>query len=622
MIPSGLYPEDFDAKSREDLIYESLQKSLGKDYFVFHSVQSSYQTKTIDKEWINREAEADFIIFHPKKGIVVIEAKFISGFSIEEGKWMTDTGEEIHHGDGPYRQVKKYLNILKKHIDSHILTDKGTSIREFYPVTYIVWFHKMTNNALSNCSPIDDPEKVHTFTQDDLDNPKEKIDKLLEATSLQCPNKKRKLTQFEMDGLQKFFEIKDHVFDASGFRNQRDRDFKRLLDEQIAILDYLEFQDTAAIQGLGGTGKTVIAVEKAKRNAVDGKTMFLCFNVSLKNALSEKYANSGVDFYDLVSFRKYCSNKIENPTNTYEDCYLYAYNPEKFEYKHVVIDEGQDLARDNMPGVNESINKALNQIQETALLKDGSFYIFFDRYQCVQSDQNKLPDVIRRADCLLTLVTNCRNTKQIANTSISPIRNVVEFELDVSTNKYKPRFNDLKNRKLIIRKGLDGEKPALVEISSTDFLEEQLERAIERIVDNKKEQDVVILTVKSVESSALRNSQKIYEEKGEYYFKSEKGDFLFNTVRKFKGLESEAIIIIDVCEKTFSLKHDNDYDKGLFLFYVGCSRAKALLYIIATLDNDNLREILETEYNLGVGENPRKFLINRVLGEATFEKGK
>ena len=172
MIPNGLYPDDFDAKSREDLIYDSLRDSLDKDYFVFHSVKSSYKFQSKERDWLYGEAEADFIIFHPTKGIVVIEAKYISGFTIENGKWLSDSGQEIHHGDGPYFQVKRYLNILKKHIDDHILTDNLTSIREFYPVTYIVWFHKMTRTALSGCHPIEDPDKVHTFTQEDLVNPK------------------------------------------------------------------------------------------------------------------------------------------------------------------------------------------------------------------------------------------------------------------------------------------------------------------------------------------------------------------------------------------------------------------------------------------------------------------
>ena len=47
--------------------------------------------------------------------------------------------------------------------------------------------------------------------------------------------------------------------------------FKRLTSEQETLLDYLEEQDNAAIQGGGGTGKTVLAIEKARRLSKNAK---------------------------------------------------------------------------------------------------------------------------------------------------------------------------------------------------------------------------------------------------------------------------------------------------------------------------------------------------------------
>ena len=54
--------------------------------------------------------------------------------------------------------------------------------------------------------------------------------------------------------------------------------------EQIALLNYLEEQDNAVINGLAGTGKTVMAVEKARRHAEkDESVLFLCYNFYLKD---------------------------------------------------------------------------------------------------------------------------------------------------------------------------------------------------------------------------------------------------------------------------------------------------------------------------------------------------
>ena len=50
---------------------------------------------------------------------------------------------------------------------------------------------------------------------------------------------------------------------------------ERLTKEQNSLLDYLEEQRVAAIQGAAGTGKTWLAVEKAQKLAGSGKVLFL-----------------------------------------------------------------------------------------------------------------------------------------------------------------------------------------------------------------------------------------------------------------------------------------------------------------------------------------------------------
>lgn len=55
--------------------------------------------------------------------------------------------------------------------------------------------------------------------------------------------------------------------------------FNRMLSKQVAILNFLVEQKTAVINGAAGMGKTIIAVEKARRNAAKGeKVLFLCYN--------------------------------------------------------------------------------------------------------------------------------------------------------------------------------------------------------------------------------------------------------------------------------------------------------------------------------------------------------
>ena len=81
-----------------------------------------------------------------------------------------------------------------------------------------------------------------------------------------------------------------------------------MLSEQKCILNYLTEQKTAVIQGVAGTGKTLIAMEKARRHADAGeRVLFLCYNAQLKTYLSENYTHENIDYYvdfnNLSSFK-------------------------------------------------------------------------------------------------------------------------------------------------------------------------------------------------------------------------------------------------------------------------------------------------------------------------------
>ena len=64
--------------------------------------------------------------------------------------------------------------------------------------------------------------------------------------------------------------------------------------------------------------------------------------------------------------------------------------------------------------------------------------------------------------------------------------------------------------------------------------------------------------------------------------KRENNKVLLTTVRKFKGLEAEAVLCIDVDAQTF------DNETGRNLFYVGTSRAKTWLDILTTSSQEKI----------------------------------
>ena len=110
--------------------------------------------------------------------------------------------------------------------------------------------------------------------------------------------------------------------------------------------------------------------------------------------------------------------------------------------------------------------------------------------------------------------------------------------------------------------------------------------AVNRIIDdcwNKGYSDIVILTCKTEAKSILSSECA----GGVYAYK--KKNIPFTTCRKFKGLEAEVIILVDVDLSSFE-------GEGERLMYVGSSRAKFKLSIIANMGEDDCLSALE---NLG-----------------------
>ena len=66
--------------------------------------------------------------------------------------------------------------------------------------------------------------------------------------------------------------------------------------------------------------------------------------------------------------------------------------------------------------------------------------------------------------------------------------------------------------------------------------------------------------------------------------------YLFTTCRKFKGLEADVVILLDVDKNTFD-------QENVLLFYVGTSRARTKLEITAILSDDECKEILLSVLN-------------------------
>jgi superfamily I DNA/RNA helicase len=136
-----------------------------------------------------------------------------------------------------------------------------------------------------------------------------------------------------------------------------------------------------------------------------------------------------------------------------------------------------------------------------------------------------------------------------------------------------------------------------------DSAKQQTE-CVNRALDELKgvTNDIVILTCKTETASALieHSTNGQYEHKGHEY--------KFTSCRKFKGLEADAVLLIDIDENTFN-------SDEVFLFYAGASRARNLLYLIMNFSDDECAAVAKQIAGKASGK-PRKDLasvLNSIL---------
>ena len=537
-------PRDFDPNSREDMMFEALKK-LPDDYMVFHS----FSIVSVVDSMIH-ESETDFVVFHPKKGLLCIEAK-AGMVRCEHGIWKYGSGIEMSHG-GPYNQAAQNKWKLKKYIEQVGLR----GILERCKLMHAVWFPSVNKQHIERIAFPPEADKRLTLTMEAMDDIETEVSQIFD---IQLPAEvETALSGNDVQMLvNKVLAPTFNLISLSDMKVAHNRQvFKVMLREQIALLNYLEEQNNAVINGMAGTGKTVLAVEKAKRHAEQGEdVLFLCYTAFLKDYLIENYSHDHIGFYTIDGLAcKLCKTK-EPDYGLFKSVLEEMYFDGSFPYQHIIIDEGQDFGQ--------------NKIEETEIIdllksnvlddeeKAGTFYLFYDKNQMIQSE--KAPDYIGEADCKLTLYRNCRNTENIALTSLRLL----------GSNR-KPKLLD---------GALPGDSP---ELYITHSLEETKEIINQTIAENNEYgfDNIVVLTCRTEASSIISDLCN------EGMYMGYKKPIRFTTCRKYKGLEADAIILVDMNSELFG-------EQGEQLYYVGASRARYKLTLIANLDDDECTEIIK-----------------------------
>jgi hypothetical protein len=531
-------------REAERRVYEALARLLGPDHAVFYSVA-----------WLTRatghaahDGEADFVVAHSDLGVLVLEVKGGQiGHDQMTGEWhSTDRHDRRHPIRDPFAQATSSHHALEAKLKEHPV------IRRFFVrIGHGVVF---PDSANPHRPLTPNAEPAITVFAEDLDHIDACVRRMFDfwagrmgSTLMQAPGFVDAVT----DMLAPRFELPRSL--GAAIRAD-DHEVLRLTEDQFRVLDMLSRERRVAVSGGAGTGKTMLALEKARRLSAAGMEVLLtCYNRPLADYL--RRAAGPCERLTIANYHTLCwdmakaagqpfpDTSVTDPPpgfweKTLPEALLAALDTLPRRFDAIVVDEGQDFLDSWWDPLLLSL----------ADVDGGILYVFYDDNQKLYHRTGAFPAGFVE----FSLCENLRNTRRIS----------------ALTEKFY-------QGRPIRARGPEGQDVERIVIRDAAEIERQVSRVLHRLIkDNGVAPADIAVLMGSGHASPLRPGQRIgaFETTADQC--AEPTKVLLQTVRRFKGLERPVVILTAI--------DDLQAAEETALLYVGLSRARAHLVIVAT----------------------------------------
>jgi len=541
MYPDPINPET--KSNAERRLYAAFRDELGDDYTVFHSVA----WQSLDKHRRARDGETDFVIAHPQRGILVLETKGgATCYDPGTGKWTsTDSDGQAHIISDPFGQAKDSKYILRGQL----------KVMLNMPLRQICVGHAVAFPDVVVGPEWLGPDKPREIILDatDLADLSSWVNRVLaywHGQENQCDATLGKRSmQALVELLGRAWELRPALW---GQFVQEQRQLLRLTEQQYQILDVLNRQRQALICGCAGSGKTMLAVEKATRLARQGFHVLLtCFNKNLAADLRLRLQFSTnldiLHFHGLCYKLAQCAGVLPLEQGDHDaffshqlpEAMLQARNALEIRYDAVIVDEGQDFQEHWWVPLRKLLHDEEN----------GIFYVFFDDNQRLYVQRSAFP-IAQEPYCL---TVNCRNTQRI--------------------HQVVAQFYEGADRPKAL--GPEG-RPVELVFYSGQRLWPALTTVLHRLNREEKvpPEEIAVLSPLS-QTSRLWADAAFGRALLSDVWPPSPGRVYFGSIYSFKGLERSVIILVEM---------ESWHQDLVPLLYVGCSRAHNHLIVLLPKD--------------------------------------
>lgn len=537
------------------------------DWIVLHSLDVANHRRQIF-------GEIDFVIIVPEKGVLCLEVKSHTSIRREGGLWYYGTKSQPD-SRGPLRQASEAMHSIRKRI-SERRRDLGRIVFwsaaafPFAPFTaqsdeWHPWqvidnqtFRANSMGAIVQAILERAQEFLQTKPTANWFDPRR-----AEPNAEQC--------RAIADVLRPDFEF----FESPQSRAQRlEEELKHYTSEQFIALDAMEDNPRVIFRGPAGTGKTMLAIEAARRSAAARrKVLFLCFNSFLGARLTEQteVLQPQVTTRTLHSHMLKLAKLpvIKQERQFWEDelpaaaieCLLES-TGDSAVYDELIIDEAQDILREPyLDFLDLSLRGGL---------ASGRWRLFGDfEKQAIYGAANLSLDGFRRTRGsnapVYSLRANCRNTPRL----VSLVHLLGGLNPHYSRtlrpdNRVEPEFRFY-----------------------TSPMEQQglLAQALEKLIqEGFSSNDIVVLSPRADRPCATAITVAPWRDQLRPYSESRQGAVRYCSIHAYKGLEAPAVVVTDI--------EQIGTEQAQALFYVAITRS--LHRLILLMHKDTQFEILSS----------------------------
>ncbi len=361
-MPARMYPNNGpklnDSQYAEPTIYYSLAKQLSDEFTIIHSLPwLNAAAKQLGK-YTPPTGEIDFLVLHRSLGILAVEVKGGQRIGYDRTQFVyLNTGEKFD----PVDQVRRNIHGLANWL--------GNADDFYYRIGYAIAFpqadfqNKKIPPALIDYSG-NKPENI-CIDRNDINHLGERIIEIMRFWKSALHN--RDLTSYDIERvIELICPVENYTPNWSTRIYDDNRTWLILTPQQTECLKGIQRVKRQVVEGRSGTGKTIIAIARARELSEEQnkRVLIVVYNSSLAEKLQKNFDEGRVRVKTFHSLCSDASKLMKRPRNSREwykkegprDLHDAIHAEKMPSYDALIIDEGQVLHENWLQDISEWFN--------------------------------------------------------------------------------------------------------------------------------------------------------------------------------------------------------------------------------------------------------------------------